>query len=109
MTDRDSARAAKERLRTELAPLGGVGGIGIGRRDGSYVVTVDVVDETDGRQVPTTWDGVDVEVRVTGRVVPLGASGVPGAQQAGPVTSGPAAGTEGRWRQAGPAGPGTGR
>lgn len=109
MTDRDSARAAKERLRTELAPLGGVGGIGIGRRDGSYVVTVDVVDETDGRQVPSRWDGVDVEVRVTGRVVPLGASDAPGAQRTEPVTTGPAAGTAGRWRRGGRDGPGTGR
>ena len=71
MTDRDSARTAKERLRAELAPLAGVGGIGIGRRDGSYVVTVDVVEQTVGEHVPQTWDGVVVEVRVTGRVVPL--------------------------------------
>ena len=71
MTDRDSARTAKERLRAELAPLAGVGGIGIGRRDGSYVVTVDVVEQTVCEHVPQTWDGVAVEVRVTGRVVPL--------------------------------------
>ena len=71
MTDRDSARTAKEHLRAELAPLDGVGGIGIGRRDGSYVVTVDVVEQTVCEQVPSTWDGVTVEVRVVGRVVPL--------------------------------------
>jgi hypothetical protein len=71
VTDRDSARAAKDGLRTELAPLDGVGGIGIGRRDGSYVVTVNVVDGTEVERVPSTWDGVDVEVRVVGGVSPL--------------------------------------
>ena len=71
MTDRASARAAKEQLRAELAPLAGVGGFGIGRRDGSYVVTVDVAEQTVCEQVPLTWGGVVVEVRVTGRVVPL--------------------------------------
>ena len=70
VTDRISARAAKDGLRAELAPLDGVGGIGIGRRDGGYVVTVDVVDDADTVQVPSTWDGVDVEVRVVGRVRP---------------------------------------
>lgn len=72
MTDRDSARAAKEQLRAELQPLAGVGGIGIGRRRGSYVVTVDVAEEIVCEQVPSSWGGVDVEVRVIGTVVPLG-------------------------------------
>lgn len=122
MTDRASARAAKDRLRTELAPLDGVGGIGIGRRAGSYVVTVDVLDETHGEQVPTTWDGVDIEVRVVGRVTPLApeaaetraaetrATGTrtTGPLRTGPLTTGPL--TTGPLTTPRPTGPGaTGR
>ncbi|WP_340294043.1 hypothetical protein, partial [Aquipuribacter hungaricus] len=72
MSDRDAARAAKDQLRTRLAPVLGVGGIGIGRRPDGYVVTVDVTDEAHTTQVPSSWDGVDVEVRVVGRITPLG-------------------------------------
>lgn len=79
MTDRDSARAAKEHLRAELAALDGVAGVGIGRRQGGYVVTVDVAEETDGERVPTSYGGVDVEVRVVGRLTPLGARASDGA------------------------------
>lgn len=97
MTDRSSARAAKENLRTVLRPLPGVGGIGIGRRDGGYVVTVDVAHEHDSAQVPGTWDGVPVEVRVVGRVVPLPVD-VPAAgprTDGGPLPWGPAREAEG--------------
>ena len=103
MTDRDSARVAKEQLRAELAPLDGVGGIGIGRRRGGYVVTVDVAEQTDGAQVPSTWHGVDVEVRVIGRVVPLGVAAADGR------TPGGAADGPHRWGLLERDGTGTGR
>lgn len=68
MSDRDTARAAKEHLRAQLAPLGGVNGVGIGRRDGSYVLTVNVTERTTSERVPGSFDGVPVEVRVVGPV-----------------------------------------
>lgn len=68
MSDRDTARVAKEHLRARLAPLGGVNGVGIGRRDGGYVVTVNVTERTTSEQVPVSFEGVPVEVRVTGPV-----------------------------------------
>jgi hypothetical protein len=86
VTDRDSARAAKDGLRTELAPLDGVGGIGIGRRGGGYVVTVNLMDGAEVERVPSTWDGVDVEVRVVGGVSP---SRAPSTSPPRPVTTGP--------------------
>lgn len=95
MSDRDAARAAKDQLRTRLAPVLGVGGIGIGRRPDGYVVTVDVADEAHTTQVPSSWDGVDVEVRVVGRITPLAApgaedaAGLPGLPDVGGPTGGP--------------------
>lgn len=71
MTDRATARAAKDLLRAELAPLGGVGGIGIGRREGSYVLTVNVTVDELVPQVPHSVEGVPVEVRVVGAIRPL--------------------------------------
>ena len=68
MTDRGAARTAKEHLRADLARLPGVNGIGIGRRAGSYVVTVTVTEQTVRSHVPTSYDGVPVEVRVAGVV-----------------------------------------
>ncbi len=123
MADRDSARAAKERLRTQLAQLGGVGGIGIGRRGGGYVVTVDVAEESQSHQVPSSCDGVDVEVRVIGVVRPLGtgagaapglAAGTPAAagrrRPARGATTGPAAARAGvRWGLGAQDGAATGR
>lgn len=68
MSDRDAARAAKDHLRAELAPLGGVNGIGIGRRGAGYVLTVNVTEPTTSERVPGSFDGVPVEVRVVGPV-----------------------------------------
>lgn len=87
MTDRDAARTAKEQLRARLAQLPGVNGVGIGRRGGGYVVTVTVTEQTVREQVPTSCEGVAVEVRVAGPVRALSGpeddeaprAGLPGA------------------------------
>jgi hypothetical protein len=68
VVDRDAARAAKEQLRADLAGLPGLGGIGIGRRHGAWVVTVRVEVEGACVAVPASYEGVPVEVRVTGPV-----------------------------------------
>ncbi|WP_336921542.1 hypothetical protein [Aquipuribacter sp. SD81] len=75
MTDRDAARAAKDHLRTRLQGLPGVGGIGLGRRHGGYVITVTVAREETCAHVPGHYEGVDVEVRVGGAVAALPAAG----------------------------------
>jgi hypothetical protein len=67
-TERDAARAAKEHLRDRLSGLPGVGGVGIGRRDDGYVLTVTVTREETCALVPAECEGVDVEVRVGGAV-----------------------------------------
>jgi hypothetical protein len=71
VTDREAARAAKEHLRADLHGLPGVGGIGIGRRRGDWVVTVTVTEQQLCEAVPGSYDGVAVEVRVSGPVRPL--------------------------------------
>lgn len=114
MTDRDAARAAKQHLRARLAALDGVGGVGIGRRHGSYVVTVDVAEETVVERVPSSWDGVDVEVRVVGRVRPLTPGNANLDGEAGQAaTSAPEPGTDAApvpgWRLVGRDGSGSGR
>lgn len=68
---RDAARTAKDLLREDLAGLPGVGGIGIGRRHGAWVVTVRVEVEDACADVPDSYGGVPVEVRVTGPVQAL--------------------------------------
>jgi hypothetical protein len=107
--DRDAARAAKERLHADLAGLPGLGGIGIGRRHGAWVVTVRVEVEDACVAVPDVYGGVPVEVRVTGPVRALTTPDVdppaadhPGSRhppvalprhEAGPPAPGPGAGT----------------
>ncbi len=68
MTDRDTARAAKDQLRAELGRLPGVTGIGLGRREGDYVITVSVTEQATCDHVPAHFHGVTVEVRVSGHV-----------------------------------------
>lgn len=103
MTDRAAARAAKELLRAELAPLGGIGGIGIGRREGSYVLTVNVTVDELVRRVPASVEGVPVEVRVSGPVRPLREGTRAGRVTNAPASSGPRVPPVGRTAPATPA------
>lgn len=68
MSDRDTARAAKDELRARLTLLPEVTGIGIGRRQGEYVITVNVTTQAACEHVPAHVHGVVVEVRVSGHV-----------------------------------------
>ncbi len=68
MTDRDTARVAKDELRAELTRLPEVTGIGIGRRQDEYVITVNVTEQAACEHVPDHFHGVVVEVRVSGHV-----------------------------------------
>lgn len=72
MSDRAAARAAKDHLRADLSRLSGVNGLGIGRRQGQYVVTVTVTEQTVLEHVPGVYEGVVVEVRVVGQIRALG-------------------------------------
>lgn len=88
MTDRDTARAAKDQLRAELARLPGVTGVGLGRREGDYVITVSVTEQAACEHVPPHFHGVTVEVRVSGSVRALrgGSDDGTGAGTAGTAT-----------------------
>lgn len=68
----EAARAAKQRLRTELAPRSEVRGVGLGATTDGYCVRVDVAAETDRADVPDSVDGVPVDVRVVGVVAAQG-------------------------------------
>lgn len=93
MTDRDTARAAKDQLRAELSRLPGVTGIGLGRREGDYVITVSVTEQAACEHVPPHFHGVTVEVRVSGPVRALRGEGEDrpgtGTAETPQVTSGP--------------------
>lgn len=99
MTDRDTARAAKDQLRAELGRLPGVTGIGLGRRQGDYVITVSVTEQAACDHVPAHFHGVTVEVRVSGhvRTLPGGTAADAGSPGPGPsgATSGGAPGPTG--------------
>jgi hypothetical protein len=71
MTDRATARAAKSALRARLADDPGVVGIGLTRREGGYVVKVDLTDPAAAPRVPGQVDGVRVVTEVIGVVRPL--------------------------------------
>jgi hypothetical protein len=68
MADLTEARAAKARLRSELAGRDGVRGVGITRAANGYQVRVNLQQESDRAQVPPQVDGVPVDVRVSGRI-----------------------------------------
>ena len=71
MTDRAAARAAKSVLAERLSDDPGVVGIGLGRRDDDYVLTVNLTDPAVGARVPGVVDGVRVVTLVIGAVRPL--------------------------------------
>ena len=68
MADLSRARAAKTRLRSDLAGRDGVCGVGLARSSDGYHVQVDLRRESDREDVPGQVDGVPVDVRVSGRI-----------------------------------------
>jgi hypothetical protein len=68
MADLDEARAAKARLRSDLAGRDGVYGVGISRSADGYQVQVNLRREADRKSVPHDVDGVPVHVRVSGTI-----------------------------------------
>lgn len=68
MTDLEQARAAKRVLRAELGDRRGVCGIGVARTQDGYGLQVNVTEPAARTAVPSSVDGVDVRVRVTGPV-----------------------------------------
>ena len=70
MADLETARAAKVRLRSQLAGRDGVGAIGIARSADGYGLQVNLTGASARASVPGSVDGVAVRVRVTGPVRP---------------------------------------
>jgi hypothetical protein len=68
MADLSKARAAKARLRSDLAGRDGVCGVGISRGADGYHLQVNLQRESDRKDVPGQVDGVPVNVRVSGRI-----------------------------------------
>jgi len=68
MADLDAARHAKASLRTALAGRDGVQAVGISHTDDGYGVRVSLRTEADRDGVPSSVEGVPVDVRVSGRI-----------------------------------------
>ncbi|MPV36310.1 hypothetical protein [Georgenia subflava] len=68
MADLPQARAAKEGLRARIRDRDGVVGVGIARRGDGYCLKVNVTTEDVATRVPSDIDGVEVRVRVVGRI-----------------------------------------
>jgi hypothetical protein len=68
MADLDQARAAKARLRSQLAGRDGIRGVGISRGLDGYEVQVNLLKESDGEHVPPQVDGVPVHTHVSGHI-----------------------------------------
>jgi hypothetical protein len=68
MADLDQARAAKDRLRSQLAGRDGIRGVGIARSPDGYEVQVNLLQESAGEHVPRQVDGVPVHTRVSGSI-----------------------------------------
>ncbi len=68
MADLHQARAAKARLRSDLAGRDGVRGVGITRDSDGYHVRVNLQRESDRQGVPAQIEGVPVDVRVSGSI-----------------------------------------
>lgn len=71
MADITAARSAKQRICAQLAGRGVVCGTGIARRGDGWVVQLVVRSDADRRGLPTSVDGVPVQVRTAGRIRPL--------------------------------------
>jgi hypothetical protein len=68
MADLNQARAAKARLRSDLAGRDGVRGVGIARGSDGYHVQVNLQRESDRTGLPVQVQGVPVDVRVSGAI-----------------------------------------
>ncbi|WP_273652701.1 hypothetical protein [Cellulomonas fimi] len=68
MADLEQARAAKERLRADLAGRPDVRGIGITPDGDGYLLQVNVSSRGRSAEVPRAVDGVAVKVRVVGAI-----------------------------------------
>ncbi|WNB85702.1 hypothetical protein [Cellulomonas sp. ATA003] len=68
MAELEKARAAKARLRSDLAGQPGVCGVGITHGRDGYGVRVNLRRESDRDGVPGQVDGVPVDVRVSGSI-----------------------------------------
>ena len=68
MAELSKARAAKARLRSDLAGRDGIRGVGIARTADGYQVRVNLRRESDRDGVPRQVDGVPVDVRVSGSI-----------------------------------------
>jgi hypothetical protein len=68
MADLNEARAAKARLRSDLAGRDGIRGVGIARTPDGYHVRVNLQHESDRTGVPAQIQGVPVDVRVSGSI-----------------------------------------
>jgi hypothetical protein len=68
MSDLAHARVAKRHLLAQLAGRSGVVGVGIARAGTCYRLRVNLSDPSAGVDVPTHVDGVEVTVRVVGRI-----------------------------------------
>ena len=70
----DKAKEAKKLLLKELGEFEGVVGIGIGERNGEYVIVVYLRSEETEARIPKKKNGVPVTVEVSGEATFLGAS-----------------------------------
>lgn len=68
MAELGKARAAKARLRSDLAGRDGVCGVGLSRGADGYHLQVNLERGTGREDVPRQVDGVPVDVRVSGPV-----------------------------------------
>jgi len=64
--DRQRARAAKKHLVADLGSSPLVNGIGITPVRGGYAIKVNLLRASSSLEVPTEFDGVDVQVEVVG-------------------------------------------
>jgi hypothetical protein len=62
------ARRAQASLQKRVGERPEVNGIGIGRRDGGYVLSVNVTRQDAGNTLPNEVEGVPVTVRVRGAI-----------------------------------------
>ena len=70
-SDLQQARAAKAKLMERLADAVGVAGVGLGKRDGGYVIQVNVSAELPAGTLPEEVDGIPVRSAVVGRITAL--------------------------------------
>jgi hypothetical protein len=68
VVDLKRAQAAQDRLVHALGEQSEVGGVGIARADGGYVLNVNVRTAAAAEAIPAEVDGVSVRIHTVGRV-----------------------------------------